>query len=708
MFVNRKNKFVLNIKIIILIIGIALFYQSEVNCQTDEYDIVSAIEIEKIEHPYLFFDEHEKSTLIQRINTDQESKDIFEAIKAKGHRYLYVPIKDQPPTNPKHPRYEKIEEGTYYMREINSGALTLAFLYQMTGDERYSQKAIKFALAICEASDWVNEAHKFDIIYPRVWPWNVADDSYVFSFDIFSATIAYNLAITYDWLYPVLNQTQKDKIRGALLEKAILRVRKNYDYFWWSKAYKCNWSAICYAGLGLPSLALLKDNPELVDVVKESYNRLNLTFDQIGEDGGWQEGRSYYGYMMSESIFFMEALKRLTNGNYDLYKHEKIANDPLGFLLYSLTANFADSGGQPIGPTYLLNKLISETNSNVGAFYRDNYFGEGEGIFDIIWPRSKVNPVEPKLASKYFRTLDWAILRSNFNDPSNFTIACKAGFNDDPHHGHLDCGTFTLTWQNTSFIRDIGSMGYDEYYFNQDRWDYPFASSLGHNVVMVNDEKQIPAKEKNKPWKKNIGGKIIDFTTTSEQDYVLLDPTHAYPNKELKKWRRSIVLDKPAIAVVFDEVESAIGAKIVDRFFPGVGVESFSKNDKPKGSYELLGDFVYLSDGKGNNLALIPIVLDDNFEISKGKLPFVEVTKNAKLKYAPFFEISTHSDKDATIIATIILPVNSIKEAENVTKTVKMIKTNSFSIELSINPSAEKLSWSFVKDNDGYIINNTK
>ncbi len=400
-------------------------------------------------------------------------------------------------------------------------------------------------LAVSDLTDWVNEAHKFDIIYPRVWPYGVPDERYVFSFDIYASGIAITLATAYDWLYPVLTHTEQDKIRGALMEKAILRVRGNYDYFWWSSAYKCNWSAICYTGLAVPSMALLKDNPELVDVITECYNRINKTFDHIGEEGGWQEGRGYYGYMMRESVFFMDALKRLTNGKYDLFKNKTISNHPMDIELYGLTANFEDSGGDPVGPTYVIDKFVAETKNNTAAFYRDKYFGEGTDVFDLIWPRTDVKPIVPKPASKFFKTINWAMLRSNFDDLSTVTIACKAGYNDDPHHGHLDCGQFILTWHDVPFIRDIGRMGYDEYYFNQDRWDYPFASSIGHNVIMVNGERQIPAKLKDQPWQEGIGGNILDFRTSNKQDYVLMDPTHAYPNKELKKWRRSIVLQKP-------------------------------------------------------------------------------------------------------------------------------------------------------------------
>lgn len=693
---------------IVCLFMLFIFIQPLIKGQIRIDDMAKSIDISKIHHPYLFFNNDEKQALLNRINSDNECKNIFSAIKAEGHRYMHVPIQVPPPSNPKHPRYWDIEKGTSYMREINDGALTLAFLYQMTGDTAYAEKAIEFAMAVSDLTDWVNEAHKFDIIYPRVWPWNVPDERYVFSFDIYASGIAITLATAYDWLYPVLTKTERDKIRGALMEKAILRVRKNYDYFWWSSAYRCNWSAICYTGVGLPSIALLKDNPELIDVITEAYNRINLTFDQIGEEGGWQEGRGYYGYMMRESVFFMDALKRISNGRYDLFKQKTIANHPLDIELYALSANFEDSGGGPVGPTYMVDKLIGETNNSAGAFYRDKYLGEGNGVFDIIWPRPNVKPVEPEQASKLFKTINWAMLRSNFHDPSAVTIACKAGYNDDPHHGHLDCGQFILTWHDVPFIRDIGRMGYDEYYFNQDRWDYPFASSIGHNVVMVNGEKQIPAKLKNQPWKKGIGGRILDFRTSEKQDYVLMDPTHAYPNKELKKWRRSIILQKPVITVIFDGISSAPGSRIEDRFFPGVGkIEQAGHNSRgsfPNGSYKIMDKYVFMSDQQRHNMVLIPLVLDNTFQIVKDRLPFIPVTADARMQYVYYFETLLTSKANDSFVATIILPVRDQTEAENIVKSAKIIRTDSNSINITIEKDSINYNWVFIKDKDGYIL----
>jgi len=101
-----------------------------------------------------------------------------------------------------------------------------------------------------------------------------------------AADRASTIATVYDWVYPVLTKWERDKLRNGLLEKAITRVRGNYDFFWLSSAYRCNWSAICYSGLGISALSLLKVNPQLVDVISEAYNRIGLTFDQIGGDGG--------------------------------------------------------------------------------------------------------------------------------------------------------------------------------------------------------------------------------------------------------------------------------------------------------------------------------------------------------------------------------------------------------------------------------------
>jgi Heparinase II/III-like protein len=689
-------------KICVLLLMIPIL----LNAQISKEELMKAININELQHPYLFFSNGEKQVLQDRIKNVKECKNIWESLLAKGHRYLNMPLEKTAPQQAEHPRYTFDDPETDYITELREGALTLAFLYQMTGDIKYANRAIEFAIAICNLKDWVEAAHKFDIIYPRVWPWNVPDDRVVFSYDIFAAGKALTVATVYDWVYPALTKYERDKIRNGLLEDVITRVRGNYDFFWWSTAYRCNWDAICFSGLGVAALTLLKENPQIVDVIAEAYNRINLTFDHIGEDGGWQEGTGYYGYMMRESVLFMEALKRTSNGKYNLFNHKKIKDHPVDFLLYALTANFGDSGGEPVGSTNMVNKLVEETGNSTGSWYRNQFLGEGDDVFDIIWSRPKIKPVEPDRKSKFFRGINWAIMRSDFLDPSTVTIATKAGYNDDPHHGHLDIGQFILTYQSVPFIRDLGRMRYDEFYFNEDRFDYPQASSKGHNVIFVNGEEQIIAKKKDKPWKEGIGGKILDFQTSEKQDYVLMDPTKAYPNKELKKWRRSIILEKPVITLVFDEVESNPGAEIEARFYPGVGIERESRRNRiseRNGEYEVNNNFVYLSDGKKHNMVLIPLVLDNDFEIIKDKIPSIAVTEDPAVTWFEYFETVTKAKSNTSIIAAIILPVKDKEGAENIVKSAKINQAGLNEIKINITNDSKEYEWSFTKTKDGFV-----
>ncbi len=519
-----------------------------------------------------------------------------------------------------------------------------------------------------------------------------------------------------------MTMQQRDKIRNGLLEKSITRVRGNYEFFWWSSAYKCNWSAICYSGLGVSALALLTESPQLTDVVAESYDRIGLTYDQIGEEGGWQEGRGYQEYMLTSGAYFMDALKRLTKGRFDLFRHPKIKANAFDFQLYALTASFGDSDGKSGTPTFAANKFIAETGSTTSAFYREKFLGEGSDIFDILWPRSGIQGVEPAAKSRFFKNINWAILRSDFFDPSTVTIACKAGFNDDPHHGHLDCGQFTVTWQNVAFIKDLGRMKYDEQYFNEERFEYVLASSEGHNVISVNGEQQIVAKKKDAEWKSNVGGKILEYRTDDKRDYVLMDPTHAYPGKELKQWRRNIVLEKPAITLVLDEVSSAIGAKIAARFFTGVGENGaqnertvsgnrrnapqgpHTRSDRGDGACTILNDHVLLSDNAGHSMALIPLVLGNEFKIVGDKVAALPVANDAVLEWIPYVETISTAKEKTTIVATLILPVTDKKDAQRMSASATIRMDGKDKVVVSLNDADRSLHWVFERTTDGLVL----
>jgi hypothetical protein len=679
-----------------------LAFSLVLSAQVTKEDIDRAIDIESLKHPYLYFTEEEKPEMLKRIENDLESHYVFERLKAQCKMYLFMPVDRHIPEQGKNTRAGWSEQdrdhkyAQYYRQNLNN-AFDLAFVYQMTGEQKYADKAFEFADAFCDLTTWTQRPHEFPIIYSRIMPWNVPDDQVNFNFDHINGDAGREMAAVYDWLYPALNEAQRDRIRGALIGKVVTRVRGDYEFHWWATAYRCNWCGVCNSGVGLTGLALLTENPQLTDIVAESYNRINNMLSELGEDGGWQEGGGYWNYGVSTSTFFATALKRLTHSNYNLFENERLKNNPATFAIYISTPggeslNFEDSGGRRyVGSSSLINKLAVETNSHEAAWYRNDFLGEARDIFDIIWPRPELKPMPPESPSIHFRTIDWWVMRSDFKSPEKVMVAGKAGMNNDPHHGHLDIGHFVVNWQKEYFIRDLGSGGYDEKYFDDMRWDYPQASSIGHNVVFVNGEKQISGKMRKQPWNYEVGGQVEEFRTSDQLDYVRMNPTKAYPNKELKGWKRHIILEKPEITVVLDEIEAEPGSRIEVRFHPGV-------------DFEVQDDIAMLK-GKSGKMALIPLS-KEVYNIQPGKHASQYINATRRFYWIDYFDTELTSKENKTIVVTLILPVENSEEAGQIDATKALQLDGSGNVTVSFSRKGKDYSYGFENRKGGLALRN--
>lgn len=654
--------------------------------------IQQSIDLNNLDHPYLYFNKSEVEGIKKRIKEDQESGRIMARFLAEANSLLYMPVDHEIPERGTHVRagWTSVDQANAYERKMNTysiNAQKLAFVFQISGEDKYAQKAFEFAEVVCEMPVWVSQAHEFPIIYSRVMPWNVPDNQVNFNFDIRTASLGERMACVYDWTYEALDKAQRDRIRGTLLEKVVTPVRGDYEFHWWATSYRCNWTGVCNGGLGVTALALLKDHPTLADVVAESYNRINKMMNEIGVDGGWQEGGSYWHYGLHHSTRFAIGLKRMSQGKYNLFENERLAANPVAVPVYLFippdkSVDFGDSNPNKIGSTDFLNLITTETNSAEGAWYRNQILGKGNNIYDLIFPKPKIQGAPPKIPSRHFKTIDWWVMRSDFTDPNKVTLAGKAGKNDDPHHGHLDIGHFILYWKGQAFIKDAGRPYYDEEYFDEARWDYPQAASAGHNVIMVNGEQQIPGKLKDQAFNFEIGGEVLEFRTSPERDYVLMDPSNAYPKKELKKWQRHIVLEKPNITIVLDEIETHSANATVDVRFHSATQEQPSKDG-----------FVMLA-GKEAQMALIPLG-NTPVEIYQGEHAYQPVHATKPFEWLPYFGVSTTSDQQKSVVATLILPVEDEAEAKTIQSSLQM-QHNQNGITLQFKYRGDRYEYDFV------------
>jgi hypothetical protein len=646
------------------------------SAQKDAGRISDYINPEELNHPYLLFNQEEKQQILQDIKKDRQLREIYEVQLLQAYRYLKMPRDYSLPEPGKDSRFY----GSNALRNFQSAhmrpALNLAFAYQMTGNPEYAEKAFFHAEMLCRIDSWAYPVHRFPQIYDRVWPWGVDDDQVVFSFDLQSARISTHLALVYDWIYDYMDKGQRDRIRGALLENSITKVRGNYEYHWWASAYRCNWSGICYSGVGMASLALLKEDPQLIDVIERSYEGVSLMLNELGVDGGWQEGRGYWSYGVGHSTWFMDAIKKQTGGSFNLFAHQKLKDNPVDFVLYTMPANFADGRGGPTGDSWFINKLIAETGSQTAAWYRDTYIKPSESIYDLIYRIPEVKAVEPETKSKHFRTIDWAVMQSSFTNENSVSIVCKAGKNDDPHHGHLDCGHFIINYKGENFIRDHGSASYDDYFFSAERWDYIEASSEGHNVVFVNGEKQIPAKLKDQPWKDNIGTDIDEFHTSDKQDYVVMNNLeNAYPGREMKSWNRKIVLEKPSLTVIIDRIGSEKNADIRSRIHPGGTVKIHEK-------------YYTISSDKGI-MAVIPFG-DTQIGLETGRHGSLSANERSTVEWIPYVDSYVKAINEQTYMGYLIFPFTSLKETEDIIQSINLKELDRESLRVSFSFNSEK------------------
>ncbi|MDP4680690.1 MAG: heparinase II/III-family protein, partial [Cyclobacteriaceae bacterium] len=188
-----------------------------------------------------------------------------------------------------------------------------------------------------------------------------------------------------------------------------------------------------------------------------------------------------------------------------------------------------------------------------------------------------------------------------------------------------------------------------------------------------------------------VGGEVKEFRTTENQDYVVMDPTNAYPKKELKKWRRHVILDKPDVTVVLDEIHTNSGANIEVRFHPGV-------------DYAVEDGFVMLTGEKGK-MALISLT-DLDYETKPGRHASQFVNGTKEFDWVPYFDVEVRSKSSKTMIGTIILPVENVEEAKQIVESKKLTTSSDGGVTIEFSRRGENFSFQYNNFGEELLLKN--
>jgi len=405
--------------------------------------------------------------------------------------------------------------------------LHAAALHLLVGADEYRDAVHDYLWAICEETTWVAPAHTRVI-------------------DIMAAETAFGLAEIVALLGPTLDAEVRYRVRDEI-ERRIFApfLHGYYDLRWFNGGD--NWNGVCAGAIGGAFLYLEADPERLargLALILESLRTFVAT--ALAADGSTTEGVGYWHYGLTYPIIFAELLRGRTGGALDLLadpRLRRIAAFPAAMLLAEgRFANFADATERiPLNPG-LIARLAARSGATgllgtlapTAPLQGAAASGLSRTLRDLLW-WDGAHHVAPSLADTLLPASGIARLAARTGAGAALALAVKAGHNDE-NHNHNDIGSFILHVADETLLADPGPGRYDREYFNERRYESPFANSLGHSVPRVAG--QLQGTGRTFTGTLAIGA---DATAATGKT-VTIDFTSAYPVERLIAARRTLTL----------------------------------------------------------------------------------------------------------------------------------------------------------------------
>ncbi len=404
---------------------------------------------------------------------------------------------------------------------------SLAMAYHLTRERRFAERAAQEMCAVAGFSDW-NPSHFLDV-----------------------AEITLALAVGYDWLYDMLNDEQRLKIRTAIIEKGI---KPSFSGRHWWITGKNNWNQVCHAGMVAGALAVADSEPELAEktILRAIRNLPRSMKASFSPNGAYPEGPTYWGYGTEFTVVLLALLEGAFGQDFGL--SEIPGFSVTGDFVIASTAptgelfNYADCGKR-LGSSFAMHWLIHRFN-------RPDWFSKNErkalAREAKRRPRTLKNSQNRLLPLSLLYLRDWpetanrnllfysgdaaevpiAVYRTGWKSTDAY-LGVKGGSPSGPH-GHMDGGSFVYEADGVRWASDLGSENYHRIESQglalwdagqeSDRWRIFRIGPDSHNIFRIDGGPQLVKGR----------AEIIDF----RPDRCVLDLTSLYADKAKKAVRR--------------------------------------------------------------------------------------------------------------------------------------------------------------------------
>jgi hypothetical protein len=376
----------------------------------------------------------------------------------------------------------------------------------------------------------------------------------------------------FDKVHPLI----ASRLKQEIMNKAVrpYSERTDFGYMGFKGGRQNNWNPWINYNM-LNCFMIMDDDPskKCQDVLK-IINSLDKFLNGYSDDGGCDEGPSYWGAAGALLYESLAVLKESTGGKFDVFDNQLIQNIGKYFYKVNIHApyfiNFADADAKTGGDSYSVyqyGKAIGDKQmQQFGAYLaRLNRWGEKEfsgKICDQIKELCALDEVRNADAREALVSEFWlpeteiAGGRDKEGSYSGFFFGAKGGFNNESHN-HNDVGSCVMYYDGKPCLIDLGREEYTSKTFSNRRYEIWTMQSGFHTLPVINGVEQSPGE--------SFKAKNTAFSSTPKTVTFSSDIAGAYPAAAaVKSWIRSYTLVRGKSFTITDKYEIAknTGAQI--------------------------------------------------------------------------------------------------------------------------------------------------
>lgn len=456
-------------------------------------------------------------------------------------------------------------EGRYFGRRHALVELVLGECAEGAG--RFLDDIVNGVWAICEESSWCVPAHSFAPRFAPLVPPNgrypsagLADTAYPVV-DLFAAETGALLAWTHYLLgtrlashLPVLIDRLEREVQSR-----VLGPYRAIDSWHWlgispeSRGLINNWNPWINSNVLAANLLLERDQAVRTATVVRAINSIDGFLAGYHDDGGCDEGTSYWGRAGGSLFDCLDLLASASNGALDAFDLPLVRE--IGRYIYRAHiaddwyVNFADGAarvaidipivhgyGRRIGDPALLAQVAASLRVNA---HRDWRGGDCERVLRSLHspvPEAERDAEPPLVREAWLDGIQVLTARERAGSASGLFLAAKGGHNAESHN-HNDIGSVIVALDGRPVVIDVGVGVYTRQTFSADRYTIWTMQSGYHNLPVINGHEQRDGRA--------YTARDVVATLSEDAAGLSLDIAGAYPAEaRIRRWQRAARLER--------------------------------------------------------------------------------------------------------------------------------------------------------------------